>query len=583
MRKIQMRNNLGIVIRLVLVLSVVAMAFSVNIEARTLDEIGQEIDESEKELSTLQKQLEEKQAQLNTAKNSKNSAQNELSAVKAEIEQMELELELSELELAELEVIYEKHLLQKEEVEKKQDEQLQALYMNSKDSGLTSVFGSTTDPLKINYYLEILAETDQDSLNSSYEMLAGLEEDIGTIEVRMDELEQLAAELDAKKLELERAVASLAKQESSYASGVKQLQPKITATQEELTLLSTEQKTLQDYESRLINQNPNGGSKPLEDGEYYFSGRGRDLYQGHGVGLSQFGAYGAARAGWAASRIIKHYYKGVTIGQGSGTVNIIGGRQNIPLEEYVAGLGEVPNKACGTAAQAAQRPDKYVVDNTSTVWDCWPEETIKAQVIAARTYGLRNKNVYPDARSQVYTGTTLKQWAADETKGQVIYYNGKLISAVYSSDNNNGWGTANNDTVWSNYSGDGTPYPYLRSVYDENIAYHYKWSVWTYRTNSYTVDDLNAMLKYSATSGNIFASARSFMTSVRADIGTLESLEFVRDPSGRVKKVKLNGSRGSRYMAGWLYKTLWNVWVGNVKPSGQADYIYSLTFHFKKA
>lgn len=562
-----------------IVLFSIGLSLTAPVYARTEEEIQKDIDSAEQELKQLESELDSRKKSLSSATYQKNNASSELGSVKAEIEEGEIELEVIELELEKLEADYNIQILEKEEVERKQEEQLTSLYMSWKgNDDITTVLLNSDDPIKQNYYMEIVAETDQEGLNSTYEKLADLEDDIAKIANEKSELEKRTTELQAKKIELEQLVANLQKQESSYASGVKQLQPKITATQEELALLSAEQKSLQDIESRLIGGDPGGATNPIQSGEYYFAGQGRDLYQGHGVGLSQFGAYGAARSGWSASQIVKHYYTGVSIGQGSGTVSIIDGRQNIPLEEYVAGAGEVPNKACGTAAQAAARPDKYVVDNTSTVWDCWPEEAIKAQIIAYRTYGLRNKNVYPDARSQVYTGTTLKQWAADETAGQVIYYGGSLISAVYSSDNNNGWGTADNDTVWSNYEGVGTPYPYLRAKYDENIAYHYQWSSWTYRTNSYTMSEINSMLAYSATSSNVSSGARSYIAGVSSAIGTLQSLEFVRDASGRVKKVKLNGTNGSRYMAGWLYKSVWNIWVGNVKPSGQVDYIYSLTF-----
>jgi len=573
-----MRKNRKLIKIIMVVIFLASMLVSPLI-ARTTEDIQNDIDGKEQELEELQKQLDTKKNQLSNATNQKTNKQSELETVKAGIEQMEIELEVTQLELIQLQANYEFQILEKEKVEKQQEKQLTSLYMNWKGSEeLSSFLLSKDDPIKQNYYLEIVTETDQEGLNETYVRLKQLEADIQLVEDKKAELEAKSQELAEKKKELESIVVSLQKQESSYSAGVKQLAPKITATQEELEMLSAEQKGMQDIESRLIDGDPGGATQPLQPGEYYFAGQGRDLYQGHGVGMSQFGAYGAARSGWSASQIVKHYYKGVTVGQGSGTVNIIGGRQNIPLEEYVAGAGEVPNKACGSADQAASNPAKYVVDNPSTVWDCWPEEAIKAQMIAYRTYGLRNKNVYPDARSQVYTGTTLKQWAADETQEQVLYYNGSLISAVYSSDNNNGWGTADNDTVWSNYSGDGTPYPYLRATYDENITYHYTWSTWTYRTNSYSINEMNSMLEFASTSGSVSSSARNFMAGARSTIGTLQSVEFVRDSSGRVKKVKLNGDKGSKYIAGWLFKSLWNVWVGTVKPSGEVDYIYSLTY-----
>ncbi len=42
---------------------------------------------------------------------------------------------------------------------------------------------------------------------------------------------------------------------------------------------------------------------------YTFFGKG----WGHGTGLCQIGAYGAAFRGWTAERILKHYYTGVEI------------------------------------------------------------------------------------------------------------------------------------------------------------------------------------------------------------------------------------------------------------------------------
>jgi stage II sporulation protein D len=44
---------------------------------------------------------------------------------------------------------------------------------------------------------------------------------------------------------------------------------------------------------------------------FFISGHG----WGHGLGMSQYGAYGYAQHGWTYDRIIKHYYTGTTIGQ----------------------------------------------------------------------------------------------------------------------------------------------------------------------------------------------------------------------------------------------------------------------------
>src|SRR5207302_3353997 len=44
---------------------------------------------------------------------------------------------------------------------------------------------------------------------------------------------------------------------------------------------------------------------------FFVSGHG----WGHGLGMSQYGAYGYAQHGWTYDRILKHYYTGTTIGQ----------------------------------------------------------------------------------------------------------------------------------------------------------------------------------------------------------------------------------------------------------------------------
>ncbi len=47
---------------------------------------------------------------------------------------------------------------------------------------------------------------------------------------------------------------------------------------------------------------------------FTFPGRG----WGHGVGMSQWGAYGRARAGWSAARILRHYYRDTRVQGGRG-------------------------------------------------------------------------------------------------------------------------------------------------------------------------------------------------------------------------------------------------------------------------
>jgi SpoIID/LytB domain protein len=81
---------------------------------------------------------------------------------------------------------------------------------------------------------------------------------------------------------------------------------------------------------------------------------------GHGVGLSQWGAYGRARRGLGAKRIIKHYYKGVRVARtkvpGKVRVGLLQGRSSISFRSRAArsGGGEIVFKVKGARRPVAR-------------------------------------------------------------------------------------------------------------------------------------------------------------------------------------------------------------------------------------
>ncbi|PAE44484.1 SpoIID/LytB domain-containing protein [Bacillus sp. 7884-1] len=135
----------------------------------------------------------------------------------------------------------------------------------------------------------------------------------------------------------------------------------------------------------------------------------------------------------------------------------------------------------------------------------WDVDALKAQTIAARTYALaRINNVIDDTISyQVYGGYiwnspeyTNSNKAVEETKGQVLRYNGNLISAVYSSSN--GGHTESNSNYW------GSAYvPYLPSKpdpYDPQITWNLSVNKQQFSTNG--LDLLNPDAWWSTVSEN---------------------------------------------------------------------------------
>ena len=113
----------------------------------------------------------------------------------------------------------------------------------------------------------------------------------------------------------------------------------------------------------------------------------------------------------------------------------------------------------------------------------WPEEALKAQAVASRTYALqrageaRNEayDLTGDQYSQMYTGydgeVPATNQAIQATAGVVLRYNGEPIQAFFHSSS--GGFTENSEDVWLD------PLPYIKAKidpYDLNEN-HYNWQV----------------------------------------------------------------------------------------------------------
>ncbi len=171
---------------------------------------------------------------------------------------------------------------------------------------------------------------------------------------------------------------------------------------------------------------------------------------GHGVGMSQDGAYGYAKHGWSSQAILAHYYTGTTIGQApaGAVVRVLIGASvhKVGLERYVRGVvsAEVPSE--------------------------WPLAALEAQAIASRTYaltahaGASRFDVYSDTRSQVYRGaaaeTAQTNAAVAATAGQIVTYAGHpAITYFFASS---GGMTEDVQNAWPGSE----PQPWLRGVPD---------------------------------------------------------------------------------------------------------------------
>lgn len=182
----------------------------------------------------------------------------------------------------------------------------------------------------------------------------------------------------------------------------------------------------------------------------------------------------------------------------------------------------------------------------------WPEEAVKAQAVAARTYALYSRgkhqadgyDIAATTEDQVYGGYDSEDArgnkAVDDTRGLVMTYQGKLIAAYFHSSS--GGYTENSENVW------GTYLPYLRAVpdYDQQSP-HFRWQ------RQVSVAELERVL---AGAGHpvgrlegIFLSPLSQPPVEDADRGV----------SGRVMSIRFTGSTGSAVLTGNQVRKLLNL------------------------
>lgn len=211
---------------------------------------------------------------------------------------------------------------------------------------------------------------------------------------------------------------------------------------------------------------------------------------------------------------------------GSGGITVV---NRVDLESYVKGV-------VGTEMS----PD-------------WPGEALKAQAVAARTFSLYTKNegkhqgdgynICAGTHCQVYGGTKDESSsvtrAVDDTRGEIITYNGKPIYAAFHTDS--GGRTAASREVW------GGELEYLISVEDPSGAPNRHWQV------TMTAEQMAEKLKAAG-----------------KDVGTLKKISLsplnLRKPgagdrykSGRPARIVFTGSKRSVTIKGTQARSIFGL------------------------
>lgn len=583
--------------------------------ARTVDEINKDILNNKKELEDLKKKLDATNKSLLANQSRLTQSGSEINKVKAQIEDLKLTSEKNNIEIKQLEKQIELKNLEKEEKEKELNSKLIVNYVNWKSSSNTStILTGSSDIVKNLFYYEFVT-------NVSKRGLSKLSLEVSSLNQQAEQLREIINKNETEMKNLQAKQAFWEKQIQLYNDSIAKSKLAVNQMQSQSYQL-TEMQANYNLEMEIAVAKTIDKDKTVNPGEMYFIGTyntprngiectgsfkysgfnpGTDAF-GHGIGMSQWGAHGMAAKGKSANEILTFYYQGTQI-QTRPTKNIRIGSQVMNMETYVGGLGEVPDKACGTIAQieawnayanqngwAADDPrrDKYIIANNNML-SCWPEEAIKAQVIAARSYAYNKETICTTDSCQVWKGGSGKAWAAYETKDKVIIGGGDVVNAYYSGYNNNGRGTANIESVWPRSA----PKSYFVSVNDNSFTTrprlcNQRIATHSWNTNSYTIEQMQSMLNWLQERSNWTHSnygggtvphqwnADNVRYLINNKIGSLRSMYVETDASGRAKKVKFSGTKGNGEVPGVFFRMMFNTWV---QRTGNAnDALMSITY-----
>jgi stage II sporulation protein D len=184
----------------------------------------------------------------------------------------------------------------------------------------------------------------------------------------------------------------------------------------------------------------------------------------------------------------------------------------------------------------------------------WPLEALKAQAVAARSYGAARikttgyYDVVPTSVNQVYGGYSYEypktNNAVQSTAGIIVWYNDKIANTYFFDTA--GGATENSEYVWPTTSGSpGTVIPYIRGIRDvdaNNVPYDINAMNYSWSSAQFTMAQLSNIYKQDS----------------RTNVGTITKLTFYRGFSGRLYKVVMQGTAATKTVIGATFKNVYN-------------------------
>ncbi len=269
--------------------------------------------------------------------------------------------------------------------------------------------------MRVVAYQQAVAEEDKRVIVDIVGFITNLEKRKAQLSQEKAGLAQLSASLNVQAEAARKLISEASAYQSTLSSSIGQLSAKQQALLAEKTgtfTTSVGDVPLADDPNSQPNFNP--GFSPA----FAAFSFGAPHYKG----MSQYGAYGRAKAGQNSEEILKAYYGGgIEIKKDYSTsINItVNGYGTVDIETYVKRIYEMPGS-----------------------WgDSGGMEALKAQAVAARSYGLAytnngSKPICATEACQVYKPANKGgKWdeAVNATRGWVLQASGSPFSALYAS------------------------------------------------------------------------------------------------------------------------------------------------------
>lgn len=408
---------------LTLFLSIILIVASIPITPTYSDEL----DDINKQISELTTALNQSVAATKPLESQLNALQSQITGIKNRVGAIEADMLVKKKNI---DSGY-KDLTVKEELFNKT---VRDYYIKSYYNTPLQIFfsaGSASEITQILAYQRAKTNQDKSVITNIALTITDLEKRKVALEDEQKRLVLLKSSLDEQTKKLADVVGGA----KAYQS---QLNSKIAAlTSEQQQFIAQKQGTLNIPTSAYTTQG--GCSSDLTNGkDPGFSPRFALFTYGvpHRVGMSQYGAKGRAEAGQNYQTILSAYFPNTSFG------NIDQGTQI-----HVKGTNEYGQTFDDT--WNIEEYTKHIYEIPAS----WPQETLKAQAIAARTYGYKIQKdkgyVLPSQSDQVVKKElNASSWiqAVNDTAGQILTYNGEPIQAWFSSTA--GGYTFSSGSVW---------------------------------------------------------------------------------------------------------------------------------------